>query len=52
MTTINPKSFRLSPEAIEQLKRLAKEQDRSEAYIVEKLIMATIQPKVKPPKKR
>lgn len=35
------KSFRLSEEAIKQLEQLAQKQDRSEAYIVEQLIMAT-----------
>lgn len=33
------KSFRLSDEAIKALEKLAKADDRSEAYIVEKLIV-------------
>lgn len=37
-------SVRLSDEAIAILKRLAEEQDRSEAYIIEKLLEGT-QPK-------
>lgn len=45
------KTFRLSDEAIAQLAKLANEQDRSEAYIVEKLILSTIKPDVKKVKK-
>ncbi len=35
------KSFRLSDDAIKLLEELAKKQDRSEAYIIEQLILAT-----------
>jgi len=35
------KSFRLSDEAIKQLEMLSKKQDRSEAYIIEQLILST-----------
>jgi predicted DNA-binding protein len=45
------KNFRLSEEAIKQLELLAKEQERSEAYIVDKLIIATIKEKPKKEKK-
>lgn len=35
------KSFRLSDEAIKILELLAKKQDRSEAYIIEQLLVST-----------
>lgn len=41
------KAFRLSDEAIKQLEILAKKDDRSEAYIVEQLILATKKKKAK-----
>ncbi len=34
------KNFRLSDEAVAALEKMAKSDDRSEAYIVEKLILA------------